>query len=63
MCQVHWPELFKSSKWRVFKIESDHLELVNGERGDFQESFVEIIVLTLNEIDVRVTQALLNSEL
>ena len=40
MCQVHWLELFKSSKWRVFKIESDHLELVNGERGDFQESFV-----------------------
>lgn len=40
VCLLHWPELFKSSKWRVFKILSDHLELVNGKRGDFQERFV-----------------------
>lgn len=40
VCLLHWPELFKSSKWRVFKIQSDHLELVKGKRGDFQERFV-----------------------
>ena len=32
-------EKFKSSEWKVFSIESDHLELVNAERGDFLKRF------------------------